>query len=129
MAGLKIATIAITEANAGSDISGIETTAARTSRGWRISGSKTWITSAEVADVFLVAARTPEVSTEPRIDVFLVEREREGLSVGKKIDKLGTRGCGAAEVFLDNVEVPLENRLGEAGSGMDSLRTTKRASS
>ncbi len=124
LAGEKIGTIAITEPNAGSDIGGIETSARQISDGWELNGSKTWITSATVADFFLVAAQTGEGERASGIDVFLVERNREGLSVGREIEKLGTHGSATSEIFLDNVRLPPQSRLGEKGSGMIQLRKT-----
>ena len=124
LAGEKIGTIAITEPNAGSDIGGIETSARQVAQGWVLNGSKTWITSATVADFFLVAAQTGEDARAAGIDLFLVERSREGLSIGREIEKLGTHGSATSEIFLDNVRLPPENRLGQRGSGMAHLRKT-----
>jgi alkylation response protein AidB-like acyl-CoA dehydrogenase len=119
--GEKIGTIAITEPDAGSDIGGITTSARRERKGWVLSGRKMWITSATVADFFILAAKTDPEQRTRGIDLFLVEKGMPGLSVGRRIEKLGTRGSETSEVILDDVCVPLENLLGEPGSGFRHL--------
>jgi alkylation response protein AidB-like acyl-CoA dehydrogenase len=116
-----IGTIAITEPGAGSDIGGITTTAIRDSYGWMLNGQKIWITSATVADFFIVAAKTDPTLGTKGIDLFLVEKAMPGVSVGKKIEKLGTRGSETSEVVFENVRVPAENLLGEQGKGFRLL--------
>ncbi len=122
--GEKIGTIAITEADAGSDIGGITTTAHPHDGGWRINGCKMWITSATVADFFIVAAKTDLTQRSKGIDLFLVEKDMPGLSLGRKIEKLGIRGSETSEVILDSVWVPSDNLLGSRGSGFRYLRST-----
>ncbi len=119
--GEKIGTIAITEPNAGSDIGGITTTARREGDAWVINGQKIWITSATVADFFIVAAKTDPTRGTKGIDLFLVDKETPGVTVGKRIDKLGTRGSETSEVIFENVRVPLEGLLGEQGTGFRHL--------
>lgn len=126
--GEKIGTIAITEPDAGSDIGGITTTARREGDQWVLNGRKLWITSATVADFFIVAAKTdPSLGTKG-IDLFLVEKQTSGVSVGRRIDKLGTRGSETSEVILDQVCVPAQNLLanqaGEQGTGFRHLART-----
>lgn len=120
--GDKIGTIAITEPDAGSDIGGITTQARPDGEGWLINGRKMWITSATVADFFIVAAKTDPSQRTKGIDLFLVEKDMPGFAVGRKIDKLGTRGSATSEVILDNVFVPPENLLGAQGAGFQYLR-------
>lgn len=122
--GEKIATIAITEPDAGSDIGGITTSAKRQNDDWVLNGQKIWITSATVADFFIVAAKTDSTRGTQGIDLFLVEKEMQGVSVGKRIEKLGTRGSETSEVVFENVCVPLENLLGEKGTGFRRLGKT-----
>jgi len=124
LVGEKIGTIAITEPDVGSDIGGITTQARPQDDGWIISGRKMWITSATVADFFIVAAKTDPTQRSKGIDLFLVEKGMPGFSVGRKIEKLGTRGSETSEVILDNVPIPAENRLGPQGSGFQHLRST-----
>ncbi len=122
--GEKIGTIAITEPDAGSDIGGITTSAKREGAAWILNGRKIWITSATVADFFIVAAKTDPTLGTKGIELFLVEKQTPGVSVGKRIEKLGTRGAETSEVILDNVRVPLENQLGESGTGFRHLGRT-----
>lgn len=122
--GEKIGTIAITEPNAGSDIGGITTAALREGDTWVLNGQKIWITSAAVADFFIVAAKTDSTLGTKGIDLFLVEKETSGVSVGKRIPKLGTRGSETSEVVFENVRVPLANLLGDRGSGFRHLGKT-----
>ena len=124
LTGEKIGTIAITEPDVGSDIGGITTQAHPQDDDWVISGRKMWITSATVADFFIVAAKTDPTQRSKGIDLFLVEKDMPGFSVGRKIEKLGTRGSETSEVILDNVFVPAENLLGGQGSGFQHLRST-----
>jgi alkylation response protein AidB-like acyl-CoA dehydrogenase len=119
--GAKIGTIAMTEPDFGSDLGGILTKAEPTNGGWEISGRKTWITSATEADFFTVAAKTDPEAGFKGIDLFLIEKDMKGVSIGKKIDKLGVRASETSEVILDGVIVPEENLLGQQGSGYKYL--------
>lgn len=122
--GEKIGTIAITEPDAGSDIGGITTTARREGDQWVLNGRKLWITSATVADFFIVAAKTDPSQGTKGIDLFLVEKQTPGVAVGRRIDKLGTRGSETSEVILEQVCVPAQNLLGEQGTGFRHLART-----
>ncbi len=117
--GEKIGAICITEPNAGSDLSAIATTAEKVPGGYQITGQKTWITSAPLADFFTVFART---GAEKRLTVFLVEKDFAGLHVGRAIEKMGCRGSLTSEVFFDHCFVPADHRLGAEGQGESSLR-------
>jgi alkylation response protein AidB-like acyl-CoA dehydrogenase len=117
--GEKIGAICITEPNAGSDLSAIATMAEKVPGGYRITGQKTWITSAPVADFFTVFART---GAAKRLTVFLVEKDFPGLRVGRAIEKIGCRAALTAEVFFDHCLVPDDHRLGDEGQGETSLR-------
>jgi butyryl-CoA dehydrogenase len=118
--GKKIGSICITEPNAGSDLSAIATSAEKVDGGYRISGQKTWITSAPVADFFTVFARA---GADRGLTVFLVERDFPGLTVGRAIEKMGCRSSPTSEVFFENCHVPDDHCLGEEGEGERSLRT------
>lgn len=121
--GEKIGTIAMTEPGAGSDLGAITTTAVRDGDEYVLNGTKTWITSASVADFFTVAAKTDPQAGFRGVDIFLVEKGTPGLEVGKKIDKLGTWASETCEVTLKNVRVPGENLFGgEEGKGFANLR-------
>lgn len=105
--GKVIGTICFTEPGAGSDLSAIATTAGRDGDGWILTGRKTWITSAPVADVFTVWAKTSEKGLAP----FLVPRDTPGLVVGKSIGKMGVRASVTSEVFLEECRVPADHLL------------------
>jgi butyryl-CoA dehydrogenase len=113
LAGERVGTICFTEPGAGSDLSAIATTAKRAGDDWLISGRKTWITSAPVADFFTVWAKTSEKEISP----FLVPRETPGLTVGRKIPKMGVRASVTSEVFFEDCRVPRDFILAEEGEG------------
>ncbi|MCX6059768.1 MAG: acyl-CoA dehydrogenase family protein [Chloroflexi bacterium] len=121
MRGEKIGTIAMTEPDFGSDLGGITTRATPREDGWVITGQKMWITSATMADFFTVAAKTDPEAGFKGIDFFLVERGMPGVSVGRKINKLGVRASETSELILDNVKVPSANLLGKQGTGFKNL--------
>lgn len=121
VAGDKIGAHAMTEPGAGSDVAGIKSTAKLHSGGWEITGRKMFITNGEIADTYLVFARTsPAPSKEQRhkgLSAFIVEREAEGFKVGSKVETTGLRGSHPSELILDKVKVPKENLLGKEGDG------------
>jgi butyryl-CoA dehydrogenase len=117
--GTKIGSICITEPDAGSDLSGIATTAQRVDDGYLLNGQKTWITAAPLADFFTVFARCGE---DKGLTVFLVEKDFPGLSVGRAIEKMGCRALPTSEVFFEDCRIPADHRLGEEGQGENSLR-------
>jgi len=122
LSGELVATICMTEPDAGSDLLSLRTRAVLTGETWRISGQKTWITSAPVADTFTVLAKTGDASSGDReLSIFLVEKGAEGLSVGRSIGKMGVRASLTSEVAFDGV--PATCMLGEKGQGGGSLRT------
>jgi acyl-CoA dehydrogenase len=100
------AAFALTEAGAGSDPSGLATTARRDGDGWVIDGAKRYITNAPLADVFMVFARTDAAASATRgITAFMVSRGTPGLTVGPKDAKMGQAGAWTADVYLDTVRV------------------------
>jgi len=113
LAGELVGTICFTEPEAGSDLSAIKTAAVRDGDDWRISGRKTWITSAPVADFFTVWAKISEKELAP----FLVPRDTPGLSVGRSIPKMGVRASVTSEVSFDECRVPGHHLLVEEGNG------------
>jgi len=120
--GGKMGVISMTEPDAGSDLGNIKTVAVRDSDGYVLNGQKTWVTNAIRADFFTVAAKTdPEVGFKG-IDMFLVERDRPGVSVGRDIPKMGVRGQGTAELILEDCRIPVENLFGEEGTGVRNLQ-------
>jgi alkylation response protein AidB-like acyl-CoA dehydrogenase len=107
----------LSEPGAGSDVGGIATTAVRDGDGWRIRGGKTFNTNGSVASLFTITARTPGIGPEGRLSTFLVERDREGFEVSRKLEKLGMRGSPTCELRLDDVWVPDDHILGDVGDG------------
>ncbi|MCP3991847.1 MAG: acyl-CoA dehydrogenase [Actinomycetia bacterium] len=114
--GEVIGTICMTEPDAGSDLFAMETRATESNGTWLISGQKTWITSAPVADMFTVFARTGD----QELSIFLVEKGAPGLTVGRAIEKMGVKASLTSEVFFD--KTPATAMLGPKGAGVASLR-------
>ena len=99
-----------TEAQSGSDVSGIRTRATPVDGGYRLNGTKIWCTNSDLADFVLVAAREGSEAKSP-ISLFIVEKGMKGFEVGKKEDKMGARGVPSCPLFFDDVFIPRENRL------------------
>ncbi|HEX7073218.1 MAG TPA: acyl-CoA dehydrogenase family protein [Hyphomicrobiaceae bacterium] len=107
----------ITESGAGTDVSGIQTTAERTATGWRLSGSKLWIHNAPVADVGFVLARTDKDAGKRGMSIFIVPFDLPGVSRGPKEHKMGQRASQVGALHFDQVEVPADALLGAEGRG------------
>jgi len=103
----------VTEPFAGSDVAGIRAKAQRRDGEYILDGHKCFATHGGVASLYTVLAKT----AEKELTLFVVERNQEGVSIGKTEDKLGFRGSNTTEVILENVRVPAENRIGEEGEG------------
>ncbi len=116
-AGAMRSAFSTTEPQSGSDVAGIVTRAEPVPGGYRLNGAKIWCTGAPVADIILVAARIANADRRGTINLFIVERGTQGFSIGRKEPKMGARGVPSCPLFLDNVFVPAENRLGEEGHG------------
>jgi acyl-CoA dehydrogenase len=113
--GEVVASFALTEPDAGSNPAGLKTVARPEGDGWRIDGSKRYITNAPTADVFMVFARTSqEVRGSDGITAFLVPRDTPGLSVGPRDHKMGQFGAWTADVSFDGVVVGPDNVVGGA---------------
>lgn len=119
--GEKVASFALTEADAATDLAGVKTTARQDQDSWVINGSKTWITNAPVADFFTVLCQTDKTKGLRGLNFFLMERDTPGLYISKKFDKLGTRATEISELAFSDVRVPLENRLGRESEGVSNL--------
>ena len=122
--GEKLAAFALTEANAGSDAGGIETTAERDGDFYTLNGTKQWITGGGEADIYTVFAMTNKAKGPRGASCFIVEKGMEGFSFGKKEDKMGIRGSSTTELIMDNVKVPVENRIGREGTGFITAMKT-----
>lgn len=106
----------LTEANSGSDSSGMGTTAVERVNGWLLNGSKTFTTHGASGEVLVILAKT-EGQDKKNISAFILERGMKGLKVGRKEDKLGMRASETAEVIMEDCLVPHENLIGKAGEG------------
>ena len=107
----------ITEAEAGSDVSGIKTTAERTATGWRLNGAKLWIHNAPVADVGFVLARTDKAAGKRGMSIFIVPFDKAGVTRGPKEHKMGQRASQVGGLQFDNVDLPADSLLGAEGRG------------
>ncbi|OJF16999.1 MAG: acyl-CoA dehydrogenase, partial [Bacillaceae bacterium G1] len=119
--GEKIAAIGITEPNHGSDVAGIETRAVRDGDEWVINGRKMFITNGPRADFINLVVRTSDEPGHKGISLFLVELDRPGVSVGRRLNKVGMLSSDTAELIFENVRVPHANLLGEEGKGFYQL--------
>jgi butyryl-CoA dehydrogenase len=118
--GEKIGAICMTEPNAGSDLDSLATSAKKVEGGYALSGQKTWVTNAPVADFFTVFAR---VGPEKKLTIFLVERNFPGLTVGRPIHKMGVWALPTSEVAFEECFIPDSHRLSkEEGDGEQHLR-------
>ncbi|HHV93582.1 MAG TPA: acyl-CoA dehydrogenase [Firmicutes bacterium] len=115
--GKRLAAFALTEANAGSDVSGIATTAVLDGDEYVLNGTKQWITNGGEADIYTVIAVTDKEKGPRGYSAFIVEKGTPGLSFGKKEKKLGIRASATREVIFDNCRIPKENLLGREGQG------------
>ena len=118
VSGETITAIAVTEPDAGSDVQGIRTSAKRDGNGWRLNGRKVFITNGVHSDLLIVAARTdPDAKPSRGMSMFLVERDTPGLSVARKLDKLGWRSSDTAELLFEDAFLPADRLLGEENAG------------
>jgi alkylation response protein AidB-like acyl-CoA dehydrogenase len=123
--GEKIGAFALTEPDAGSDAAGIRTTAVKHGEGYRINGSKTYITNGTICDFMTVAAYTNPSRRGTGTNLFVVERNDPGFSVTKKLEKLGNHSSDTAELAFDDCDVPRGRMIGEQeGGGLEQLEET-----
>ncbi len=117
--GKSIASLAMTEPGAGSDLQAIKTTAKKDGNQYTLNGSKIFITNGGSADLIIVAAKTEQSAGAKGISLILLDTNNvEGFSRGKPLKKLGLKGNDTAELFFDNVKIPLTNLIGkEEGQG------------
>jgi acyl-CoA dehydrogenase len=116
--------IAMTEPSTGSDLAGIRTTATREGDSYVLNGAKTFITGGANASLVLVVARTGVPTPQDRrggLSIVVVEKGMPGFTVGKNLKKLGLKAQDTTELFFDNVEVPVDNLLGEEGRAFEYL--------
>jgi alkylation response protein AidB-like acyl-CoA dehydrogenase len=117
LAAEKVGAYALSEPGSGSDAFGLATRAERVDGGWRLTGSKLWITNGAEAELFVVFANANPEAGYRGITAFIVDKGFAGFSVGKKESKLGIRASSTTALHLESVFVPDENVLGEVGKG------------
>lgn len=120
-AGDLVLGVAITEPGCGSDVKAISTSAVRDGDSYLINGSKTFITNGSCADLFVVVCKTDPAAGAKGISLIVVESDRPGFQRGRRLEKVGMHAQDTAEIFFDNVRVPVGNRLGEEGKGFGYL--------
>jgi alkylation response protein AidB-like acyl-CoA dehydrogenase len=116
-----VTAIAMTEPGAGSDLKGVRTSAVRDGDGWRLNGTKTFITNGIHSDLVIVVAKTDPEAGAKGVSLLVVERGMKGFDRGRNLDKVGLHAQDTAELFFDNVRVPAANLLGEEGKGFTYL--------
>ncbi|GLI99277.1 isovaleryl-CoA dehydrogenase [Sphingobium sp. BS19] len=121
ISGEHVGSLAMSEAGAGSDVVGMKLRADKVDGGYRLNGTKFWITNAAYADTLVVYAKSDPAAGSRGITAFLIEKDFTGFSIGQKIDKMGMRGSPTAELVFDDCFVPDENVMGPAGGGVGVL--------
>ena len=119
ISGEHVGSLAMSEANAGSDVVSMKLRAEKVQGGYVLNGTKFWITNAPYADTLVVYAKTSEGSRG--ITTFLIERDMPGFAIGQKIDKMGMRGSPTAELVFTDCEVPEANVMGPLNGGVGIL--------
>jgi isovaleryl-CoA dehydrogenase len=119
ISGDHVGSLAMSEAGAGSDVVSMKLKAERVDGGYRLNGTKFWITNAHNADTLVVYAKTGEGSRG--ITTFLIEKQFEGFSLGQKLDKMGMRGSPTGELVFNDCFVPDENVMGPVNGGVGVL--------
>jgi acyl-CoA dehydrogenase len=121
VAGRRIAAVAMTEADAGSDLAGMRCSARRDGDDWVLNGSKMFITNGVHGDIFIVAAKTGEPGRNRDMSMFIVEKGTPGFRVSRALKKTGWLCSDTAELVFDGCRVPAENLLGEEHQGFYAL--------
>ncbi|MDP3012764.1 MAG: acyl-CoA dehydrogenase family protein [Candidatus Subteraquimicrobiales bacterium] len=115
--GTKLAAFGLTEANAGSDAGGIQTSVVREGDYYILNGTKQWITNGGEAEVYIIIALTDKTKGARGASAFIVEKGTPGFSFGKKEKKLGIRASATRELVFENCKIPLKNLIGKEGLG------------
>jgi alkylation response protein AidB-like acyl-CoA dehydrogenase len=120
-AGTSITAVAMTEPGIGSDLASMTTTAVRDGDHYVVNGSKTFITNGINADLVITAVKTDPTQRHAGISLLVLERGMQGFERGRNLEKVGLHAQDTAELFFDDVRVPVQNRLGEEGQGFRYL--------
>ncbi|MEO1044494.1 MAG: acyl-CoA dehydrogenase family protein [Pseudomonadota bacterium] len=121
VSGEHVGSLAMSEANAGSDVVSMKLKAEAVQGGYILNGTKFWITNAPYADTLVVYAKTDPGGGSRGITAFLIEKDMPGFSIGQKIEKVGMRGSPTAELVFSDCEVPEDNVMGPVGGGVGVL--------
>ena len=121
VSGETILAVGMTEPGAGSDLQGMKTRAEREGKHFVINGQKVFISNGQLADLVVLAAKTDPEAGAKGISLILVEREREGFTRGRNLEKIGYHAQDTSELFFENVRVPITNLLGEENRGFIQL--------
>ncbi len=121
ISGEHVGSLAMSEAGAGSDVVSMKLKAGKVDSGWRLNGTKFWITNSAYAETLVVYGKTAPESGSRGITAFLIEKDMPGFSIGQKIDKMGMRGSPTAELVFDDCFVPDENVMGPLHGGVGVL--------
>ncbi len=121
ISGEHVGALAMSESGAGSDVVSMKLRATEQGAGYRLNGTKMWITNGPDAQTLVVYAKTDPEKNSRGITAFLIERDMPGFSVAQRLDKLGMRGSHTGELVFDNVFVPNENILGALNGGVQVL--------
>jgi isovaleryl-CoA dehydrogenase len=121
VSGEHVGALAMSEPQAGSDVTSMQLRAERRGERYVLNGRKMWITNGPDADVLIVYAKTDPAAGTRGISAFIVERDLPGFSTAQKLDKLGMRGSSTCELVFENCSVPQANRLGPENGGVRVL--------
>ncbi|MGE8132360.1 isovaleryl-CoA dehydrogenase [Novosphingobium subterraneum] len=121
ISGEHVGSLAMSEAGAGSDVVSMKLRAEPVAGGFRLNGTKFWITNGTYADTLVVYAKTSPEAGSRGITSFLIEKDMAGFSIGQKIDKMGLRGSPTCELVFDDCFVPEENVMGPLHGGVGVL--------
>jgi isovaleryl-CoA dehydrogenase len=121
VSGEHVGSLAMSEAAAGSDVVSMKLRADKVEGGFRLNGTKFWITNAAYAETLVVYAKTTPDAGSKGITAFLIEKDMAGFAIGQKIDKMGMRGSPTAELVFNDCFVPAENVMGPLDGGVKVL--------
>jgi alkylation response protein AidB-like acyl-CoA dehydrogenase len=124
ISGEMITAIAMSEPGAGSDLQGVRTTAVRQGDHYLVNGQKTFITNGINSDAVITVVKTDSDKGHAGISLLVIERGMEGFERGRNLEKIGLKAQDTAELFFENVKVPVENLLGEEGKGFYYLMSS-----
>ena len=121
ISGEHVGALAMSEVGAGSDVMSMSLKAEKVSGGYKLNGTKFWITNGPNADTLVIYAKTDPEGGSKSITAFLVEKDFDGFSVARKLDKMGMRGSDTGELVFADCIVPDENIMGKVGQGAQIL--------